>query len=129
MNLPRRFKRHYTLAEASELLPNLRRWLGEIRQLQQVVERGSGRNSELFAEGRDLGGERINDQLRNLARMRDLLGQFQALEIQIKDLSRGLIDIPALRGEREIFLCWQEGETELSYWHELESGFAGRQRV
>jgi hypothetical protein len=104
-------------------------WLGEIRHLQQVVERGSERNAGLFAEGRDLGGERINDQLRDLARMRELLGEFEALEIQIKDLARGLLDFPALRGDHEIFLCWQEGETDITYWHELETGFAGRQLV
>jgi hypothetical protein len=117
------------LAEARALLPRVQNWLGEIRHLQQVVERGSERNAGLFAEGRDLGGERINDQLRDLARMRELLGEFEALEIQIKDLARGLLDFPALRGDHEIFLCWQEGETDITYWHELETGFAGRQLV
>ncbi len=129
MSQPLRFRRHFTLSEARELLPRVQNWLGEIRHLQQVVERGSGRNSELFAEGRDLGGERINDQLRDLARMRELLGEFESLEIQIKDLARGLIDFPALRGDREIFLCWQEGETDITYWHDLETGFAGRQSM
>lgn len=129
MNAAHRFQRHYTLAEAKALLPRVQNWLGEIRHLQQVVERGSERNAGLFAEGRDLGGERINGQLRDLARMRELLGEFESLEIQIKDLARGLLDFPALRGDREIFLCWQEGETDITYWHELETGFAGRQLV
>jgi hypothetical protein len=51
------------------------------------------------------------------------------LEIQIKDLGRGLLDFPALRGDREIFLCWQEGEADVACWHELDTGFAGRQQV
>lgn len=129
MNSARRFQRHYTLAEARELLPRVQNWLGELRHLQRAVERGGDRNSALFAEGRDLGGERINDQLRDLARMRELLAEFEVSEIQIKDLARGLLDFPTLRGDREIFLCWQEGETDITHWHELETGFAGRQPV
>lgn len=129
MSESRKFSRHYTVAEARELLPRVRNWLGELRHLQQVVERGADRNVALFAEGRDLGGERINDQLRDLTRMRELIAEFEGLEIQIKDLGRGLIDFPALRGGREIFLCWQEGEADVTYWHELDTGFAGRQQV
>ena len=129
MSESRKFSRHYTVAEARELLPRLRNWLGELRHLQQVVERGADRNTALFAEGRDLGGERINDQLRDLTRMRELIAEFEGLEIQIKDLGRGLLDFPALRGDREIFLCWQEGEADVTYWHELDTGFAGRQQV
>ncbi len=129
MSESRRFTRHYTVAEARELLPRLLNWLGELRHLQQVVERGADRNASLFAEGRDLGGERINGQLRDLTRMRELLAEFESLEIQIKDLGRGLLDFPALRGDREIFLCWQEGEADVTYWHELDTGFAGRQQV
>lgn len=129
MSESRKFSRHYTVAEARELLPRLRNWLGELRHLQQVVERGADRNAALFAEGRDLGGERINGQLRDLTRMRELIAEFEGLEIQIKDLGRGLLDFPALRGDREIFLCWQEGESDVTYWHELDTGFAGRQEV
>ena len=129
MSEARKFSRHYSVVEARELLPRLRNWLGELRHLQQVVERGADRNTALFAEGRDLGGERINDQLRDLTRMRELIAEFEALEIQIKDLGRGLLDFPALRGDREILLCWQEDEADVSYWHELDTGFAGRQQV
>lgn len=129
MNPPHRFQRHFTLVEARELLPRIRQWLAEIRQLQQGVERASGRNAELLAEGRDLGGERINGQLRELARLRELVAEFETREIHIKDLARGLIDFPARRGDREIFLCWQEGEPDITYWHDLDSGFAGRQEM
>lgn len=129
MSAPRKFSRHYTVAEARELLPRLRHWLAELRQLQQVVERGANRNATLFAEGRDLGGERINGQLRDLTRMRELLSEFETLEIQIKDLGRGLLDFPALRGDCEIFLCWEESEPDVTCWHELDTGFASRQQV
>lgn len=45
----------------------------------------------------------------------------------VKDLQRGLLDFYAVFGDRLIFLCWQLGETEVTHWHTLESGFTGRQ--
>jgi len=124
---PQRFRRHYSPAEARELLPGIRRWLDEIRTLQRDLQRAAERNAALFAEGRDLGGERINGQLGALARLREVAREFSQREIQIKDLERGLIDFPSLRGDREVLLCWEEGEADIEFWHDLETGFAGRQ--
>jgi hypothetical protein len=129
MSRPHRFHKHYTLDEARELLPAVQKWLAEIRLLRQAVGRATERNSELLAGGRDLGGERINDQLRSLVRLKDLLAEFERREITIKDLGRGLLDFPALRGDHEILLCWEEGELDIEFWHDLDAGFAGRQRV
>jgi hypothetical protein len=50
----------------------------------------------------------------------------QELGVLVKDLDRGLVDFPALRGEEEVLLCWEVGEDEVAYWHGLEEGFAGR---
>jgi hypothetical protein len=52
--------------------------------------------------------------------------QLQRLGVLVKDLDRGLVDFPALRGDEEVLLCWQVGEDEVAYWHGLEEGFAGR---
>ena len=55
------------------------------------------------------------------------LGELQAMEIVLRDLDRGLVDFPALREGREIYLCWEEGEDEIAFWHDTDTGFAGRQ--
>jgi hypothetical protein len=47
----------------------------------------------------------------------------------VKDLDRGLVDFPALRGDEEVLLCWRLGEDEIGYWHGLEEGFAGRREL
>jgi len=44
-------------------------------------------------------------------------------------LNRGLIDFPSMREGREIFLCWEKDEDDIEYWHDLESGYAGRERL
>ena len=53
-----------------------------------------------------------------------LLQEFQRREIQIKDLERGLIDFPALIGGKEVFLCWEQDEEDIEFWHELDAGYA-----
>ena len=50
----------------------------------------------------------------------------QRLGVLVKDLDRGLVDFPALRGDEEVLLCWQVGEDEIAYWHGVDEGFAGR---
>ena len=54
------------------------------------------------------------------------LGQ---LGVELKDYFTGLIDFPSLRNGRPVYLCWRMGEAEVAYWHELEAGFAGRQKL
>jgi hypothetical protein len=46
--------------------------------------------------------------------------------VVVKDLDAGLIDFPAERDGRPVFLCWRLGEDEVRFWHGLEEGFAGR---
>ena len=47
--------------------------------------------------------------------------------ILIKDVQGGLIDFPHIREDREVLLCWKIGEKKVEYWHEIETGFRGRQ--
>jgi hypothetical protein len=30
---------------------------------------------------------------------------------------------------REVYLCWRLGEPEVAFWHELDAGFGGRQKL
>ena len=123
------FKKHYTLDEARALLPRIREWLAELNRLRERVERQDHRQGQLLAAGQDLGGKGINDWLRNLAGMKKLLERFHHRDIQIKDLARGLIDFPAFLGGREVFLCWELDEDDIEYWHDLDTGYAGREKL
>jgi hypothetical protein len=58
--------------------------------------------------------------------LREAMMWLRMREIVLRDLDRGLVDFPALREGAEVYLCWQEGEEEIGFWHEPEAGFAGR---
>ena len=124
-----KFKQYYTRDEAQTLVPQLRLWLAELKRLREETERFEKRLSGLNTEGQDTGGDTVNSWIRALAGMQSVLMEFQRREIFIKDLSRGLVDFPALIGGREVFLCWEADEDTVEFWHDLESGYGGRERL
>ena len=124
-----RFKKHYTREEARALLPQIRQWLLRLNGLRQDLEKFDKRLSGLTEEGKDTGGETVNSWIRTLADMQQALMEFQRREIFIKDVERGLIDFPAIISGREVFLCWEQDEDDVEFWHDLETGYGGRERL
>ena len=76
-----------------------------------------------------LGGGLVNTWVRTLVALNELLLEFARREIQLKSLDRGLVDFPAIIDGREVFLCWEQDEEDVEFWHELDGGYAGRERV
>ena len=124
-----RFDKHYTRDEARALLPQVREWLTALRESRAGLEAAETRLKGLLSPGQDLGGEVVNQWVRQMANMQDSLLVFLRREIQIKDLDRGLLDFPAIIGGREVFLCWEQDEDDIEFWHELDTGYAGRERL
>ncbi|MGN6552289.1 MAG: DUF2203 domain-containing protein [Verrucomicrobiota bacterium] len=123
------FRKHYTRDEARELLPQIREWLEALEQSRRRMEPYDERIGELLDSGCDVGGEVANNWVRILAAMQELLREFESREIQIKDLERGLVDFPALIGDKEVFLCWEKDEDDIEFWHDIDAGYAHRERL
>lgn len=127
--MSQRFHKHYTRDEARALLPQIRLWLEQINRLRTDLERSEKRLGSLTEQGCDMGGETVNQWIRTLADLQEVLAEFQKREIFIKDIARGLIDFPAIIGGQEVFLCWEQDEEDIEFWHDLETGFGGRERL
>ena len=123
------FKQHYTRDQARALLPQIRQWLEQLSALRQKLSDCDQRLSRLIAGGNDVGGETVNRWVRVAADVKATLAEFQRREIQIKDLDRGLIDFPAILDDKEVFLCWEQDEDDIEFWHDLDTGYAGRERL
>jgi hypothetical protein len=54
-------------------------------------------------------------------------GELAALGILLKDRRIGLIDFPSEMDGRRVLLCWRLGEPSVQFWHDENSGYAGRQ--
>jgi hypothetical protein len=119
-------QRHYTAEQANEMLPVVR---STVRRLQEAKR-------ALLHEGFDSGFAALADvvggayagRARAHAAVAATLGfeQLEALDLLVRDLEAGLIDFPALRDGREIYLCWQVDEPEIGHWHAAETGYPGR---
>ncbi len=75
------------------------------------------------------GGSSVNSQIKLLAEFQNVAREFSRREIQIKDPERGLIDFPAIIAGREVFLSWESDEDSIEFWHDLETGYGGRERL
>src|SRR5579859_201753 len=122
-----RFETHYTRDEARALLPSVRKWLKRLVELRDEISKQEARLSKLAAPGKDLGGPVVNSWVNALVNLKDVLLEFHQREIQIKDLDRGLIDFPAILDDKEVFLCWEQDEEDIEFWHDLDAGYAGRE--
>ena len=54
------------------------------------------------------------------------VARIDALGLTLRDIEHGLVDFPALVAGRQVWLCWQRGETAIGFWHSLDSGFSSR---
>ena len=66
---------------------------------------------------------------RHIQALRALAAELERLGCELKDPNTGLIDFLSLRDGRAVYLCWHLGEERINYWHELQTGIAGRQAL
>lgn len=122
----------FTLEEANSLIPKVRPVLLKIRDCAQKVA-AFRETAQAAANAAQLGGGGMEGgtiYVNSIYQLNQLTLELDNLGIQLKDYSRGLIDFPAIRGNRVVLLCWQLGESdEIEWWHEIDAGFAGRQRI
>ena len=128
--------RLFTLEEANALVPRVRALFESIHErmerlgeLQQQLEgfRTRKRQGEHDGSEAKLVTETLGTAGRLSEEIRHLIGEVQSIGCEVKDLGQGLVDFRAEREDRVVYLCWKLGEDEIRFWHELDTGFAGRQ--
>ena len=117
-------EREFTVDEANSLLSSLRPALERIREARQVVLSGGERITK--TAGLNGGGKHGREYWEALQTLRRDVEALVQQGIVLRDPETGLIDFPARRDGREVFLCWRLGEDHVGYWHGPETGFAGR---
>jgi hypothetical protein len=121
-----RHLRHYSLEEANAALPDLGEMLERLRDARSRLSDEEARSALAEAGPTNGGGAPARVVSSGFFDVRDVLGELREREIVLRDLDKGLVDFPSLRDGEEIYLCWAEGEDEIGFWHDPESGFAGR---
>jgi hypothetical protein len=134
--------RYFTLDEARRTLPQVRACIerlqalaAEAARLQQAMQEGGQAARQIppahNGAARNGSGRRVYDALARTealeGEMRLLAEELDEIGCEVKDVETGLVDFRAMRDGRAVYLCWRLGEDDISFWHELDTGFAGRQ--
>ncbi len=119
---------YFTVEEANAALVVIKPLMAEMQRIREhiiaqqpevwpVVQKAAGNGGSKSASLLVLDFERFDK----------LVHQIMDMGVILKDLNTGLLDFPAWQDDHEIYLCWKHGEENVSFWHEINAGFAGRQ--
>ena len=122
-----RHERHYTVAQANAAIDWVRERIDRMRSAREQLGDEEARAALTEAAPGNGGGAPGTIVSEAFLDLRDALAEIQGVDVVLRDLDRGLVDFPALRDGREVYLCLEDGEDEIAYWHDLEAGFGGRE--
>lgn len=134
MSLP---SKRFSVEQANSMLPLVSAITRDLVDLSQDVSERQARVENLKTardrSGNDPYTEELSHSERELEkdkqRLQEFAGELRALGVEPRCATEGLIDFPSELEGRIVYLCWKLGEAEVLYWHELDAGFQGRQRL
>lgn len=120
----------FTLQQANEALTSIRPIMDEVQAIRQKILAKQPEAWPAIEKSAGNGGNKaLSAMVQDFERLDALIHQILDTGAQIKDINIGLLDFSALRDGREVYLCWQYGEDDIAYWHEVDEGYAGRQAI
>jgi len=122
-----RHQRHYTLDEARAMLPWVRKKLVALKDARARLTDEEARKALTDGSPTNGGGHRGKQVGEAFVELQHGVAAFDRHGIVLRDLDTGLIDFPAIRDGEEVYLCWIEGEADITHWHGLDAGFGGRE--
>ncbi|GIK59184.1 MAG: DUF2203 domain-containing protein [Ignavibacteriota bacterium] len=115
--------KYFTPSEAKKTLPLVK------KIVQDILD--SSKEMRLIAD--DIGGEVEKDpRIQKLAdNIDDFMKELEEIGCYFKDwnFQIGLVDFPSIINGKEVFLCWRSDEDDILYYHEVDTGFAGRKLI
>jgi hypothetical protein len=121
-------QRYFTLEQVQAALDIIRPLVAEIMEIRQTILSQEPEVWPVVEKAAGNGGNKVASQMaQEIGRLDLAIRAILATGALLKDVNSGLVDFPALREEREIYLCWKYGEEDIRFWHEVDAGFSGRQ--
>ena len=113
----------FTPQEANQMLPLVRKVVADILSLGHQIRALSAK----------IGTDAQDDPevIKLMDQLEEYFEELEALGCSYKDwnFSVGLVDFPCVIEGQEVYLCWRSDEEELEYYHEADSGYAGRKPI
>lgn len=122
--------RLYTPEEASELIPEMTTLVQRLQRHQDKVRQLMGQAELPIPPVRyNLGSRMGSDMAAEFIAIEEIIDKIKSRGGQIKDIDDGLIDFPGLINGREVWLCWQIGESAITHFHDFGKGFKDRKEI
>ncbi|PTL39526.1 DUF2203 domain-containing protein [Alkalicoccus saliphilus] len=125
-------KKYFTAEQANRLLPLVKEEIQELKQIQKSFEEKWKLHRKLKE-----GHQNVQTETKSLFTLEcelefmEIQAQLHVNNIQstgavLKGIEPALVDFPSFKGREEVYLCWREGEEEISFYHGLQDGYGGR---
>jgi len=123
--------RTYTIEEANALIPEVRAVLLQLAVEQARLDRAHGEmHRRMEGNGDPAALEQAGRHEAEMAEiaegMRSLEAHLEGMGVQLRDADMGLVDLPAERDGRRVWLCWRLADPRVEYWHGTDEGYASR---
>ena len=126
--------RTFTVEEANRTLPLVSRivddlvrshhnWEDKVREFELATVGSSPDRPDAMAELLQLETQRLAVEIEGY------ISELSDLGVVCKGFDTGLVDFPGERDGKRVYYCWMLGERQIEYWHEIDAGFVGRQKI
>lgn len=129
----------FTVETANRALPLVRAIVHDIVDLYRDVRdreerlNALGRGKSPSKSASDPYSEEVeqtrSELEKDVERLEGYVEELTDLGVEFKDPVLGLVDFPAVKDGKDVYLCWKLGEDSVGYWHTLDAGFQGRQSL
>lgn len=123
-------KKFFTLDEANSIIPQLLKEVPQIQRLGSRLTQDFPDIKNAWEKAKFNGGSVEGSAYLVVAlQLNKIVKDLESKGCILKGINDGLVDFPALREGREVYLCWKMPESKIEFWHDLDTGFAGRQPI
>jgi hypothetical protein len=122
---------YFSISEANKILPTVIKKFNHSKMLKNKLIKieqqiGLDLTSKISMGDYTILKQKLNTKVTEFYKS---IEDLESLGVVLKGLDQGLLDFPSKRFDEEIWLCWKEGESEIKFWHEKDSGFIGRKPI
>jgi hypothetical protein len=126
--------RIFTVEEANRTLPLVskivedlvrehQQWEDKVREFELATVGSSPEKPDAIAELLQFEAQRLAKDIEGY------IAELNDLGVICKGMDTGLVDFRGQIDDRDVYYCWKLGEPSVMYWHEIDAGFVGRQRL
>jgi len=122
---------YFSISEANKILPIIIKKFNYVKKLKSEIMKFEHELSNDMSSSNSLVEfSQLKQKLNSVVtKFYQSIEDLESTGVVLKGIEQGLLDFPAKRFNDEIWLCWKEGETEIKFWHEKNTGFMGRKPI